>query len=172
MGSAVLDGAGDCFLVVLSPICAQWLSHVRLFVTPWTVALQAPLSIEIFQARILEWVACPLPGDLPNPGIEPSLPHCRRILYQLSHQGAQEYCSGQPIPSPGDLPDPGTELGSPALQMDSLSDELPGKPEQCIPVCKWHNAINQPDRIKKKKRFTSIVYCLYSNSVISNLIIP
>ena len=25
----------------------------------------------IFQARILEWVACPPPGDLPNPGIKP-----------------------------------------------------------------------------------------------------
>ena len=25
----------------------------------------------IFQARILEWVACPPPGDLPDPGIEP-----------------------------------------------------------------------------------------------------
>ena len=27
---------------------------------------------EIFQARILEWVALSYPGDLPNPGIEPS----------------------------------------------------------------------------------------------------
>ena len=26
----------------------------------------------ILQARILEWVACPPPGDLPDPGIEPS----------------------------------------------------------------------------------------------------
>ena len=26
------------------------------------------------QARILEWVACPPPGDLPNPGIEPRSP--------------------------------------------------------------------------------------------------
>ena len=34
-------------------------SHVQLFVTPWTVACQAPLSMEILQARILEWVARP-----------------------------------------------------------------------------------------------------------------
>ena len=27
----------------------------------------------ILQARILEWVAIPLPGDPPNPGIEPAL---------------------------------------------------------------------------------------------------
>ena len=29
---------------------------------------------EIFQARILEWVAVPSPGDLPNPGIKPGSP--------------------------------------------------------------------------------------------------
>ena len=40
-------------------VCAQWFSRVRLFVTPWTVALQAPLSIGILQARILEWVSTP-----------------------------------------------------------------------------------------------------------------
>ena len=41
----------------------------------------------------------------------------------------QEYWSGHPIPSLGDLPDPGIELRSPALQVDSLSAELPGKPQ-------------------------------------------
>ena len=35
------------------------LSHVQLFVTPWTAACQAPLSMEILQVRILEWVAMP-----------------------------------------------------------------------------------------------------------------
>ena len=29
---------------------------------------------EIFQARILEWVAIPTPGDLLNPGVEPAYP--------------------------------------------------------------------------------------------------
>ena len=37
--------------------CAQSLSRVRLFVTLWTVAHQAPLSIGFSQARILEWIA-------------------------------------------------------------------------------------------------------------------
>ena len=31
------------------------LSHVQLFVTPWTIACQAPLPMEFFQARILDW---------------------------------------------------------------------------------------------------------------------
>ena len=47
---------------------------VQLFKTPWTVARQAPLSLGILQARILEWVSCFSPGDLPNPGIEPRSP--------------------------------------------------------------------------------------------------
>ena len=45
-----------------------------LFATPWTVARQAPLSMGILQARILEWVAMPPPGDLANPRIEPRSP--------------------------------------------------------------------------------------------------
>ena len=40
----------------------------------------------------------------------------------------QEYWSGLPFPSPGDLPDPGIEPGSPALQIDALPSEPPGKP--------------------------------------------
>ena len=70
--------------------CAESLSRVQLFASPWTVAHQAPLFMGFlfFQARILEWVACPPPGDLPNPGIKPGLLHCRRILYHLSHQGS------------------------------------------------------------------------------------
>ena len=34
---------------------------------------------------------------------------------------------GVAVPSPGDLPDPGIEPRSPALQVDSLPTELPGK---------------------------------------------
>ena len=41
---------------------------------PWNVALQAPLSMEFFQARTLEWVPFPTPGDLPDPGMKPESP--------------------------------------------------------------------------------------------------
>ena len=50
------------------------LSHfscVQLCAILWTVACQAPLSMQILQARILEWVPCPPPWDLPNTRIEP-----------------------------------------------------------------------------------------------------
>ena len=38
-----------------------------------------------------------------------------------------EHWSGLPFPSPGDLPDPGIKPSSPALQVDSLLSEPPGK---------------------------------------------
>ena len=44
---------------------------------------------EILQARILEWVAVPFSrGIFSTQGSNPGLPHCRRILYHLSHQGS------------------------------------------------------------------------------------
>ena len=49
-------------------------SRVQLFATPWTTACQAPLSMGILLTRILEWVAVPSSGDLPDPGIEPMSP--------------------------------------------------------------------------------------------------
>ena len=58
----------------LTLACALSLSHVQFFMTPWTVTLQAPLFMEILQARILEWLPWRLPGDLPNPVIEPRFP--------------------------------------------------------------------------------------------------
>ena len=43
----------------------------------------------IFQARILEWIAFPFSrGIFWTQGSNPGLPHCRQILYQLSHKGS------------------------------------------------------------------------------------
>ena len=64
-------------------------SHVELCAALWTVACQAPLSMEFSR---------------------------------------QEYWNGLSCPPPGDLPDPGIKPGSPALQVDSLLSEPPGKP--------------------------------------------
>ena len=40
-------------------VCAQSLSPVRLYVTPWTVARQTPLSMGFPTKGILEWVVIP-----------------------------------------------------------------------------------------------------------------
>ena len=88
------------------------LSRVQLFVTPWTVAYiyiyththtlscsvmsdslqvahQDPLSVEILQARTLEWVAMPSSRGPSQPRNQNQVSlHCRQILYHLSHQGS------------------------------------------------------------------------------------
>ena len=50
------------------------LSHVRLFETPWTVALQVPLSMGFSRQECWSGLSFPPPGDLLNPGIEPVSP--------------------------------------------------------------------------------------------------
>ena len=57
----------------------QSLIHVRLFATPWTVAHQAPLSMEF--SRQEYWSVLTQGSNL-------GLLHCRQILYRLSHQGS------------------------------------------------------------------------------------
>ena len=49
---------------------AQLLSHVRLFVTPWTVARQAPLSMGFPRQEYWSGLPFPPPGDLSNSGME------------------------------------------------------------------------------------------------------
>ena len=48
------------------------LSRVHLFVTPWTVAHQAPLPLEFSRQEYWSRVPFPTPGDLPDLGIEPA----------------------------------------------------------------------------------------------------
>ena len=92
-------------------LCAAVLSRfsrVRLFVAPWTVAHQAPLSMGILQARILEWVAISPPGDLPDAGTEPMSPVAPALQADsllLSHWGSPSrrgFCkAGDPNLIPG-----------------------------------------------------------------------
>ena len=49
---------------------ACMLSCIRLFVTPWTVARQAALSMEFSRQKYWSRFPVPTPGDLPNPWIE------------------------------------------------------------------------------------------------------
>ena len=53
---------------------AQSLSHVLLFVTPWTVAHQVPLSMGFSRQEYWSGLLFPCPGGLPDPGIKPVSP--------------------------------------------------------------------------------------------------
>ena len=46
----------------------------QLFATPWTVADQAPLSMGFPRQEYWSGLPFPSPGDLPDPGIEPTSP--------------------------------------------------------------------------------------------------
>ena len=50
------------------------LSHVRLFMTPWTAAHLAPPSMGFSRQEYWSGVPCPPPGDLPGSGIKPRSP--------------------------------------------------------------------------------------------------
>ena len=50
------------------------LSRVRLFVIPWTVAHQAPRSMEFSRQEYWSGLPFPSSADLPNPGIKPGFP--------------------------------------------------------------------------------------------------
>ena len=83
-------------MLVFLIIVWQWksFSHVQLFATPWSIQ-----SLEF--SRPEYWSGFPSPGDVPfsrrrsllqgifpTQGLNPDLPNCRQILYQLSHQGS------------------------------------------------------------------------------------
>ena len=53
---------------------SQPLSLVQLFTIPWTIACQAPLSMEFSRQEHWSGVPFPLPRDLPNSGIKPEFP--------------------------------------------------------------------------------------------------
>ena len=65
----------------------KW-SHVQLFAIPWTVAYQALLSMGFSKQEC--WSGCHflLQGIFPTQESNPGIPHCRQMLYRLSHQGS------------------------------------------------------------------------------------
>ena len=72
------------------------LSHVRLFMTPWTVAYQASPSTG-FSRQELEWVALSFSRDLPNPGLEPGSPSLQADALASEPPGKPWYTGGRLI---------------------------------------------------------------------------
>ena len=61
-------------LISLSLMHAYSLSHVRFFVTLWTVVYHGPLSLGFFRQEFFSGFPFSPSGDLPDPGIEPRSP--------------------------------------------------------------------------------------------------
>ena len=66
-------------------------SRVWLFVTLWTVALQALLSMGFSRLEYWSLLPCPSPGDLPSPGIEPASPEATALQVDSLSLSRREY---------------------------------------------------------------------------------
>ena len=104
------------------------------------------MSMGILQARILEWVVIPPPGDLPNPGIEPRSPTLQVDSLPAELQGSPRILEWVAYPFFRGSFDLGIKPGSPALQADSLPTELSGKPHIKV---KTHTEKGMTIRFKK-----------------------
>ena len=65
---------GRFLLSILYTVKVKLLSCVQLFAIPWTVAYQAPQSMEFSRQEYWSGLPFSSPGDLPDPGIEPESP--------------------------------------------------------------------------------------------------
>ena len=65
--------------------CCFLLSCILLFVTPCTLAHQAPLSMGFPRQEYWSGLPYPTPGDLHDPGIEPASPALQAYSLSLSH---------------------------------------------------------------------------------------
>ena len=112
------------------------LSHVWLFVTPWTVVCPGSSVHEISQARIVEWVAISFSREMAvvvtgkeSESESHSVCGLFATPWTIHEFSRPEYGSREPFLSPGDLPNLGIQARSPALQADSLPAEPQGKPK-------------------------------------------
>ena len=67
------------------------LSHVRLFVTPWTIAYQALSSMGFCRQEYYSGLPFPSPGDLPNTGTEPRSPTLQSDTLPSDPPGKSKY---------------------------------------------------------------------------------
>ena len=66
---------------------AQSLSWIQLFVIPWTVACQTPLSMGFFSQEYWSGLPFPPPGYLLDPGIEPESLASPALAGEFRHLG-------------------------------------------------------------------------------------
>ena len=66
--------------------------HVQLYAIPWTVACQAPLSMEFSRQEYWSGLPCPPSGDLPDPGIKLESP----VSPALQADSLPNYPPGKP----------------------------------------------------------------------------
>ena len=102
---------------------SKWLSHVQLFLTPWTIE-----SMEF--SRLESWSGQPFPspGDLPNPGIEPRSPELQVDALPAEPQGKPQNTGVGSLSLLQGISQP----RSPTLQVDSLPESFVNNQEKLL----------------------------------------
>ena len=77
--------------ILIYTLLLSQLSHIQLFVTPWTVACQGLLSIGFSRQEYWSGLPFPYPRHLPNPRIEPASLAWQMDSLPLSHLGSPIY---------------------------------------------------------------------------------
>ena len=86
--------AGGRFILIKTWVLISFLpllGHVQLFATSWTVARQAPLSMEFSRQEHWSGLLFPTPGNLPYPGIEHTSPALQVSSLPLCHLGSPQW---------------------------------------------------------------------------------
>ena len=96
--------------------------------TPWTVAYQAPLSLEFSRQEYWSGLPFLFPGDLPDLGIKSRSPTLQADYLPSEPPGKPVNTRADSLSPQGDLSNPGIKLRSPVLQADFLPAELPAEP--------------------------------------------
>ena len=94
------DGSGKlCYIMWGNWVCVHTcmlnrFSHIQFFVTLWTIAHQALLSMGFSRQEYWSGLPFPSPGDLPDPGIEhssPEAPALQADSLPLNHWGSPHW---------------------------------------------------------------------------------
>ena len=97
LGNLILasESFSPAFCMICLCVCMlSHFSHVQLFVTLWTVAHQASLSMGFYRQEYWHGLRSPPPRDLPDPGIEtvsPGTPALQSDSLLLSHWGSPSH---------------------------------------------------------------------------------
>ena len=75
---------------------AQCFSRIQLFVTPWTIARQTPLSMGFSSQEYWSGLPFPPTGDLPDPRIEPTSPALAGRFFTTSYLGIPKFWDTEP----------------------------------------------------------------------------
>ena len=115
-------------------VCGQSLSRVWLLVNPWTEPRQAPLSMGILQARILEWVAMPYSRRSSQPRDQTQVAHIAIFIWVLLKiEGKKSNPKGKCQDYQGLPPLRRNDILDPDVSPRSWFD--PGKPQDLCHFC-------------------------------------